>query len=286
MNSLIQKNIEEFLNTTVYDISIVNGGDINNAFLLRSDQGSFFVKTNQASFADQMFKTEVKGLELLADSGDVRVPKIIDQNSVAHHSYLLLEYIENGEKSKEFWENFGHTLAQLHRNTQDHFGLDHSNFIGTLSQSNNYHFDWPSFYIQERLLPQIELAKKTQAIDNQTITYFETLFKKLDNLCPTEPPSLIHGDLWSGNFLVDCNYQAVLIDPSVSFAHREMDIAMSRLFGGFSNDFYAAYLESYPLASGFEGRLGIYQLYYLMVHVNLFGGGYSNSVRSILRKFL
>lgn len=285
MNILIQNDVEQVLETTVYDTQIVNGGDINEAFLLKTRKGNFFLKANTVDYADHMFATEAKGLKLLADSNEIRTPKVISQRSIDNQAYLLLEYIPSGIKSKTFWCEFGNALAQLHLHSSTSFGLEHSNYIGRLAQSNQSHLDWPTFYIQERLLPQIKLADQNNLIDSKTRNDFDLLFKKLNEICPDESPALIHGDLWNGNFLVDESGSPVLIDPSVSYSHREMDIAMSRLFGGFGVEFYQTYNDTYALAPGLEDRLDIYQLYYLMVHVNLFGGSYLNSVQRILSKY-
>lgn len=134
-------------------------------------------------------------------------------------------------------------------------------------------------------MPQIKLAVHANLLNKADFDQFAKLFKKLPAICPTEKPALIHGDLWSGNFMVGPKREVVLIDPSTSFAHREMDLAMTQLFGGFDEAFYNTYQEVFPLENGFDQRVEIYQLYYLLVHLNLFGGGYGNSVRNILKRF-
>lgn len=278
MNHALEHEIAQILDATVYNTSVVHGGDINDAYLFSTDKGPFFVKTNTASFAADMFAKEAKGLKLLS----VRVPELIGLGN----SFLILEYIPPGVPAPDFWEKFGENLAALHRNSSDMFGLDHDNYIGTLKQSNAKHQQGVDFLIMERLIPQIELAKSSQAIDTFALNAFDNLFKKLNDLIPDESPALIHGDLWNGNFIVSQEGTAVLIDPSVSYSLREFDLAMSRLFGGFSESFYTAYQASYPCLPGLQQRIPIYQLYYLMVHVNLFGGSYLNSVKAILKQFL
>ncbi len=232
-----------------------------------------------------MFETEAMGLALLDEPGHIRIPKVIGLGQEERTSYLLMEYLETGHRKKGFWEAMGQQLAALHRETNEQFGLDHANFIGSLPQSNNRYDSWPEFYQNERLMPQMRMALDAGQLTTSDLRQLENLCKRLPEICPEEPPALTHGDLWSGNFLVGPDSEPVLIDPSVSYAHREMDLGMSRLFGGFGREFYAAYREAYPLAFGFEQRLGIYQLYYLLVHVNLFGGGYVGSVRGILQRF-
>ena len=194
-----------------------------------------------------------------------------------------MEFIESGLKGNQFWKGFGEALAQLHRHSQDHFGLDHSNFIGALPQANPAHNDWISFYVEARLQPQVRMATDKSLLNRTDLQQFDALYTALPNLIPQEKPSLIHGDLWSGNFL--CSQEGVpyLIDPAVCFASREMDLAMSQLFGGFSPIFYQTYQECFPLLPGFENRVELYKLYYLLVHVNLFGESYVGSVRQIIR---
>lgn len=264
----------------------VAGGDINSAFELKTTVGSYFVKTNTAPFAGGMFEAEAKGLTALANGGSLRTPSVLGVGSTSQGSFLLLEFIETGYRPDGFWEKFGTALAKLHRCTSASFGFDHDNFIGTLPQPNHRHDDWTSFYTSERLLPQLRIAEQKKLLQTPDFQRFEKLFKKLPDLCPVEPPALIHGDLWSGNFLCDAQGQPVLVDPAASYSHREMDLAMSRLFGGFERPFYRNYEEEWPLERGFEQRLPVYQLYYILVHVNLFGSGYVRQVREILGRFV
>ncbi len=232
-----------------------------------------------------MFEAEAMGLDLLRKTNTFRIPATIAHGSTEAGAFLLMELIETGYRASGFWEEFGASLAQLHRHSVGQFGLDHHNFIGSLPQPNHPHPTWPEFYIHERLQPQLDLALQSQRLSSSDAKHFEKLYLKLPELCPAEPPALTHGDLWSGNFMVAADSHPVLIDPAVSYAHREMDLAMSRLFGDFDRPFYRSYEEVWPLAPGFEQRLPIYQLYYLMVHVNLFGGGYVGSVRTVVRQF-
>lgn len=253
---------------------------------METTRGKFFLKMNTGADAGRMFATEAKGLQLLAKNGGLCVPKVIGLGQNGGHAFLLLEYLETGYRPPGFWKKFGAALAALHRATAPEFGLDHDNFIGSLTQSNTFHDTWTVFFINERLRPQVELALDAHQLTSADAQNFERLYKKLPDICPAEPPALIHGDLWSGNFMCNADGDPVLVDPAVSYAHREMDLAMSRLFGGFDRQFYRSYEEAWPLSPGFEQRLPVYQLYYLLVHVNLFGGGYAGSVRSILQQFV
>lgn len=282
----LQNHLQE-LGIQIQNSQPISGGDINHTALLDcGDQRQFFVKYNHTKAAPEMLSTEEKGLRVLQAAQAIRIPRIITQGQTPDGiAFLLLEYIQTGPRRSTFWHQFGTTLAALHRNTAPQFGLDHSNFIGSLPQSNQWHDTWPIFYAEERLFPLMQMARNGQLLDQQDEKKLHALCQQLNSICPSEAPALIHGDLWSGNFLCDERGNPVLIDPATAYAHREMDLAMSRLFGGFDAVFYRAYHEAWPLEPGFEQRIEIYQLYYLLVHVNLFGRSYVPAVRSILRQF-
>lgn len=272
-------------NVEIIRASPMAGGDINKAFLLNTTDGNFFTKYNHASAYPQMFEKEARGLQLLQMAREIRVPKVIASGEAENHSFLVLKYIDSGSKQKDFWPAFGRRLAALHRHTAESFGLDHDNYIGSLKQYNRSHRKWVDFFREERLRVQMEMAARSGLFPAGWAQSFENLFKRLDEIFPLEPPSLIHGDLWSGNYMVDDTGQACIIDPAVYYGFREMDIGMSRLFGVFGSEFYESYHESYPMAPGWRERADICNLYPLMVHVNLFGAGYLGSVESILNKF-
>lgn len=283
----IRAACEAVLNAKVEAVFHIGGGDISQALRLETAKGAFFIKINTKTFAGAMFAAEAKGLQLLAHTKTFRVPTLIGKSEAEENpAFLLLENIESGNPRPDFWVQFGERLADLHRCKSDHFGLDHNNFIGSLPQNNALHTNWVDFYSQCRLLPQIQLAAAEGKLTAQDHQSFDLLFAKFPALLPEELPSLIHGDLWNGNFLCDKGGAPVLIDPAVCFASREMDLAMALLFGGFDRKFYEAYQLAYPLMPGWTERTDLYQLYYLMVHVNLFGGGYIQSVRQILRRFV
>jgi len=263
----------------------LSGGSINNAYRLKTNAGDFFMKYNRASAYPGMFEQEATGLALLDEAGEIRVPKIITHGDDGTHTFIILEYIDSAGKNKEFWENFGRKLAVLHRHKADHYGLEMDNYIGSLKQYNKRHDRWTDFFREQRLLVQMEMAERNGLLSLQLKTAFERLFNCLDDIFPEEPPSLIHGDLWSGNFMVDENGDACIIDPAAYYGFREMDIGMSRLFGVFGAGFYDAYNEAWPMEPGWHERIEICNLYPLMVHVNLFGSGYLGSVESILSSF-
>ncbi len=269
----------------IFAIQSVSGGDINSAVKVISSIGNFFVKWNNADKYPQMFQKEAEGLKLLEGTHQLKSPQIIAADEIGEYSFLILEFIQTGKIHSKFWIQFGTSLAKIHQHTHEFFGLDHDNFIGSLPQSNNPHKEWISFFVEERLNTQLRLAYDTNLINKLVLRGFERLFKVLNEIFPEEPPALLHGDLWSGNFMIDFQGNPCLIDPAVYYGYREMDLAMSRLFGGFDPSFYEAYHECFPLDKGWEQRIEICNLYPLLVHANLFGGHYVSQVASILNKF-
>ena len=222
---------------------------------------------------------------MLAEHTELMIPQPISIGDVDNDAFLLMDYLEEGNRPQDFWEQFGRSLARLHRCTQESFGLDHDNYIGSLPQSNRKHASWSEFFVTERLEAQLKRARDNDKFGGDVLLRMERLFHRMDGLFPVEPPSLIHGDLWSGNFLCAANGAASIFDPAIYFGHREMDIGMTKLFGGFDPRFYSAYNKEWPLADDWETRVDVANLYPLLVHVNLFGGGYLSQVRSVLTRF-
>ncbi|MBE0662350.1 MAG: fructosamine kinase family protein [Bacteroidales bacterium] len=288
---LLLSDIQQTINaitgtpTKVISLDAVSGGDINQAFRVRTQSGLYFLKYNDAVRFPGMFETEALGLKLLKRLNAPRVPKALAHGESENHSWLLLEFIEQGSYGKNFWDGFGLLLAQLHKNSNESFGLDHDNYIGSLPQSNKKHTTWNEFFIEERLEKQLEMARNKGLVDNNLMRSFNRLFKEIPSIFPSEPPALVHGDLWSGNFMCDANGNPCIIDPAVYFGFREMDIAMSKLFSGFESHFYEAYHDAFPMAPGWQSRIEICNLYPLLVHVNLFGGGYLGSVKSVVTRY-
>jgi len=286
--SEVKKEIESRLSEISGDTILikhatpVSGGCINYCFHLETSAGTYFLKYNDAAAFPNMFKAEASGLQLIRNANALPVPSVHFHGATDGYSFLLLEWIDGERRQKNFWEDFGRSLAKLHKVNDASVGLDHNNYIGSLPQSNAKHPDWKSFFISERIQPQLKHAMEKNLIDAGTIKQFEKLFDQFDKLIPDEKPSLLHGDLWNGNYLLNKSGKAALIDPAVYFGHREMDLAMTKLFGGFDPEFYNAYSEAFPLEKGFEKRVDIHNLYPLLVHVNLFGGGYVSQVKSVL----
>ncbi|MCB0641266.1 MAG: fructosamine kinase family protein [Phaeodactylibacter sp.] len=278
----IQEACRQVLGKPIRRMDTVSGGDINEAYRLSTDSGSYFLKYNTFAQGAEMLATEARGLQLIAATATLTTPEVLAQGETEAGAYLLFPYLEPVRPDTGFWEAFGTALGDMHRHSAPRFGLSFSNFIGRLPQPNVQQKNWAAFYWTCRLAPQIELAESRQLLPAPFRKRLEFLATQLEDRCPTEPPALIHGDLWRGNFLCTETYGAVLIDPAPSYAHREMDLAMARLFGGFDERFFRAYAATYPLEPGLMDRLPIYQLYYLLVHLNLFGRSYLSSIEQAL----
>ena len=284
VTALLKQKIADTL--TLKDFSFTGGGCINNGGKLTTSHGTYFLKWNDATKFPEMFKAEARGLKLLAESKSMYIPEVIGASEAGSYQFLVLEFIPESNRTQHYWRNFGIQLATLHRNTSPLFGLDHDNYIGSLPQHNSLHTSWIDFFIHNRLEAQLQLAERSARVDKSLLRNFETLYTKLPDLLAIEKPALLHGDLWSGNIMVNQHGAPGMIDPAIYFGHREMDIAMTQLFGGFNPEFLQVYHEVFPLAPGVEDRLQLYNLYPLLVHVNLFGGDYLAQVNSILRRFI
>ncbi|REJ80167.1 MAG: ketosamine-3-kinase [Bacteroidetes bacterium] len=271
----IERKLSEEIGLQVKILHIyeVSGGCINRGQKLETTAGNFFTKTNSEARFPGMFEAERKGLELLKSTGTINLPDCLMSGVWNQQSFLLLEFIEAGKRKQDYWEKCGRQLANLHKHSQDKFGLDHNNYIGSLQQTNTYSKSWTEFFLEERLMK----------IGQDLISpYYDLLRKRIEEIVPHEKPALLHGDLWNGNLLTGPEGEAYFIDPSVYYGHREMDLAMTELFGGFPSEFYASYNEAFPQNPGFKIRRDLYNLYPLLVHVKLFGVGYAQQVKSIL----
>lgn len=261
------------------------GGSINTAHSIETYDDLYFLKYNNAKAHPQMFYSEFKGLKLLEQSNSIRIPQPIFHYEGDSNSFLLLEYIEQKGQVLDFWEKFARQLSFMHQLTDDSFGLDFDNYMGSLPQSNKRHQTFPQFFINQRLIPQIKKARDDGFLTKKHVQQSERLFLALPSIFPPEKPALVHGDLWSGNFMSDERGEPVIMDPAVYFGHREVDIAMSTFFGGFSSSFYEAYHEEFPMERNWEARLPYYNLYPILIHINLFGFSYLDSFQKVLNPF-
>lgn len=264
----------------------VHGGDINRSFCLHGPDAKYFLKINDDKRYPGMFAKEAGGLNILRNNSTITIPQVIKSGIAQQQQYLLLEWIETGKPKKDFWERFGAGLALLHQKEQYYFGWEEDNYIGSLPQCNAKHHVWYTFYAECRIMPLAKMLFDTGAFSKHDVAAAETFCKRLNQLFPKEPPALLHGDLWSGNFMIKATGDAAIYDPAVYCGHREMDIGMTKLFGGLDQRFYHAYNEVYPLEKGWPQRLPFTQLYPLLVHAVLFGGHYVGSAREIIKRFI
>ena len=232
-------------------VSPVSGGSINHAARVDTNYGTYFLKANDAFLYPLMFEKEAHGLEVLKSSGLITIPEVILIGEEEGFTFLLLRHIESKLRSKNFWENFGTAIAKMHRFTSLRFGFTEDNYIGSLIQSNKEHNRWPDFFAEQRLEKQLQLAISSGRMNSTDSNLFNRIFTRYESLAVEEPPALLHGDLWNGNFMTGTNGEPCLIDPAVYYGHREMDLAMSKLFGGFDDEFYQAYNIEYQITPGF-----------------------------------
>ncbi|QKZ11462.1 fructosamine kinase family protein [Spirosoma sp. KUDC1026] len=268
----------------VIEAQFLSGGDINMSAQVFSSEGVFFIKWNHADQSD-MFEVEARGLDLLRQTDALSIPQVIGFGREMDKAYLVLEYIDPGPATNASWDALGHSLAVIHSHTQPKFGLHFDNYIGSLPQTNTLTANGFDFFFEQRLLPQAGMALYRELLSKKSYDALFRLRERLPDLLPADRPALLHGDLWSGNVMVSEAGQPVLIDPAVYYGFREADLAFTKLFGGFDQRFYDAYHEAFPLEDGFEDRVAIYNLYPLLVHVNLFGSGYVSGVERILKQF-
>lgn len=287
------------IHTILHDLDLgvshyeaVHGGDINSAYCLHGAGNKFFLKLNDATRYPAMFEKEARGLEALgnavkdpANTGTLFVPGVKKYGKIDGRQYLVLEWISPGKQSKDFWKNFGRSLARLHQQTSNSFGWEEDNYIGSLVQKNTKHDSWHSFYTECRIMPLVKTLYNSGAFSTNDVKNAESLCRHFRDIFPHRAPAMLHGDLWSGNFMVGADGNAAIYDPAVYYGHHEMDIGMTKLFGGFNEQFYHAYAETYPLEKHWEQRLNFTQLYPLLVHAVLFGGHYTSSARNVIRQF-
>lgn len=258
----------------------LGGGDINQCGLVETSEGLVFVKWNERPVPD-MFAFEAEGLRALRDTGTLRVPEPF----VFGEDFLAMEYLGLPPARRDFGEELGRGLAALHRTAAKRFGFHEDNVLAVLPQPNSWIDNWVAFWGHRRLLHFGRIGLERGQLGAGTFRALETLVARLGELLPAHPvASRLHGDLWSGNVVPASDGAPALIDPAVYHGHREVDLAMTELFGGFSPSFYAAYREAWPLEPGWERRRIVYQLAPLLVHVILFGGPYEAQVATALSR--
>ncbi|MDA3881887.1 MAG: fructosamine kinase family protein [Bacteroidales bacterium] len=267
---------------TITNTHSVGGGCIADTYKISCHSQTLFLKCGQ--LIPGMFHKEAHGLQELQKTNSIYIPKVID----VQNDFLLLEHIEPGIRKPDFFSIFGKAFAQMHRYTSKTCGFFENNYLGLSFQKNTPSTDWADFFFSHRLVFQLELMKekKLECKDlEQLIFAAESTIRQTFSHKNT-PFSLLHGDLWGGNYMVNGNGMPCLIDPAVYYGDREADLAMTKLFGGFSPEFYRAYEEEYPLPAGHKEREILYTLYHIMNHYTLFGGGYYNQAISLIKQFI
>ena len=280
----VKRILEERLSTYIESISPLSGGDINEVYKINCTLGEYVVKYNSRLRFPAMFYKEANGLELLRKGG-LRTPNVIDHFEDRDDQFLILEYVAEKKVENKFWFHFANSLSELHQKSNTSFGLDQNNYIGSLVQHNGQMPTWEEFFISKRLKPLIKMAFDKGLLARKHLADFDHFFTVFTELLPVESPSLLHGDLWSGNLLCGSGQQAVFIDPAVYYGHREVDIAMTKMFGGFDPVYLDHYQDRFPLEKGWEERVPIHNLYPRLVHLVLFGRSYLSGIENVIQKY-
>ncbi len=271
---------------TVRGQRAIGGGCINDAYLLEDGGRRYFVKVNEAAGLE-MFAAESAGLEEIVRSRTLRAPRPLCHGSTADRAFLVMEYLETGASGRDSMTRLGRELAAMHRVSAPHYGWQRNNTIGSTPQINTPDEDWPRFWQQQRLGYQLQLAARNgyggglQQRGDRLLEAVPLFFSARQ-----PPPSLLHGDLWSGNYTVTSNGEPVIFDPAVYYGDREADLAMTELFGGFPAAFYDAYREAWPLAPEYGVRKTLYNLYHILNHLNLFGAAYLGQAQAMMEQLL
>lgn len=285
MTNLLPELIAHIIGEQVQSFTPLSGGDISSVYKIRSVTRNYLVKTHTGSEAMDMFQSEKQALDYIKSTNSMGVPEVFHLSEFEGIAILVMEYIQSGSPRSEDWKKFGYDLAKLHSVSHEFFGWEKDNFIGSLEQQNTLHRSWPEFYASERLQVQLELALHHNLLSSGEVPSFENIKEVCITYLQVAKPQLVHGDLWGGNFLFDSQGKAWLIDPAMYFGHGMVDIAMSKLFGGFAPIFYEAYHDVIPKPTYYQEQIDLYQLYYLLVHLNLFGRSYYGSVKRLLQNY-
>lgn len=279
-----QQVIQELAGSHGFEVDRITslaGGSINQVYLFDTAEGKKVVKINSAERFPRMFAAEKQGLETLKQAKAFDVPQVLGIGEIGEKAYLLLEHKKEGAQKSHFWKVFGEQLSRLHQTSANKFGFSDPNYIGSLPQYNGRCTEAAEFYVSQRLEPQVKMASDR----GFSLGELSGFYKNISEEIPQEAPALLHGDLWSGNYMTNEVGLPCLIDPAVCYGPREMDLAMMKLFGGFPSEVFEVYDENFPLQEGWEQRILFWQLYYLLVHLNIFGSSYLPQVKGIIRRF-
>lgn len=285
MKASLQGAISKKLQVPKIDPHPVSGGSINDAWHIGAGEQQYFCKLNSTSKFPGLFQKEIQGLTLIESAAVILTPSALQYFEWDDHQLLMMEWIEPGVSNPAFWKVFGRQLAELHGFTSPACGLDTDNYLGSIQQSNTPSTSWPEFFLEKRLKPMVNRNVNRGRLDNDHLRRFDTVYNRLPQIFEPEDFSLLHGDLWNGNFLVNRDSLPVLIDPAVYYGHRCIDLGMTRLFGGFDRIFYEAYDHHFPLPQNYQEQCDVCNLYPLLIHLELFGRSYLGQIETILKKY-
>ncbi len=286
MWQLIAKEITQATETPfeITDTRSVSGGCINQGYQLIGNHNTYFVKLNQAS-AVEMFRAEALGLTQMYDTKTITIPKPICWSVAGNSSYIVLEWLDLGRGNSSSWLEMGRQLAQMHQQgTVERFGWEMNNTIGSTPQINTWMDNWADFFAEQRIGYQLRLASRKGGNFPDTKRVVEAVRDRLADR--KAEASIVHGDLWSGNANITADGQPTIFDPATYYGDREVDIAMTELFGGFPSAFYQGYNQQWQLDSGYQQRKTIYNLYHILNHFNIFGGGYASQAQRMIQQII
>ncbi|MGM8215527.1 fructosamine kinase family protein [Bacillaceae bacterium W0354] len=269
----------------ILEIKLVRGGSINDSYYVKTTNREYFIKTHPNA-PHEFFQMEVKGLEKIRETHTIAVPEVYAYSDNIGEAFLLLEWVK-GEENNDTEQRLGENIARLHQNYNDQHGFDHRSYTGLIPLNNGLYESWVDYYGNRRLKGQLDIGIENGRITNKRRDRLEKLMSNLKRFVPDQiKASYLHGDLWSGNWLPGEKGEPYVVDPSFLYGDRHFDLAFTELFGGFSKQFYEAYHEQYPIEQDYDDIKEIYQLYYLLVHLNIFGESYGESVDIILNKYI
>jgi fructosamine-3-kinase len=282
--NLLEKLIQQPVK--VYSLHHLGGGEVNQSYKVVSDKGVYYVKTHPSKQFPKYFEKERNGLLAISKTQCIDVCKPIGILELGVQSFLVLEFIESAAPQKDFYAQLGEGLAKMHQTSNRYFGYSEDNYLRQGVQINHRMSSWSEFFIKYRLLNNIKIVTDKYHLSIETLRLFEKFIEFVEYAFPEEPPAFLHGDFWKEHVLSNAEGKPCLLNPSVYYGHREMDIAMTKLVGTFPPEFYEAYQGVYPLQADWEIRLDFCKMYYHLVHFNIYGQAYFPSIQALLNKWV
>lgn len=267
----------------VLEFTVLSAGMVNTGSRLVTEDEVLFVKMNEQPI-ENFFKQEAENLQLLKSLG-LSTPQVYGYGKVLGYNYLICELISEGQEEKQLWQQAGRLIGFLHTHKNEKFGFDSDNYLVDMKQDNRWQEDGIAFLVQNRILPAVGQCLMEEKISLSLYKSIESICHRLDRIIPQESPSLLHGDLWTGNVILSQHRKPYFIDPACYYGLRENELAFSYLFGGFDASFYDAYLEVCPIQTGFGERVSVYHIHPLLIHIYYFGSGYIPGLERIIKRF-